>query len=177
MPARLLHVRRLTAAEWGLFRDLRLEALADAPFAFGSALAQERQRTEADWRRRLELRAQFVVRARDAAVGTAGCVEDEGPGAELVSMWVRPDWRGQGVGDLLVRAVLDWACARGHDQVRLWVSEGNHAAERLYARHGFARTGESQPMTPDDPTRREFAMRCDLRGPGTGRTAARPGQT
>ena len=54
--------------------------------------------------------------------------------------------------------VLDWARAQGHDQVRAWVSEGNLAAERLYARHGFVPTGERQPIRDEDPTRLELAM-------------------
>jgi GNAT superfamily N-acetyltransferase len=159
MSSTALRVRRLTPDQWRLYRQLRLEALADAPRAFGSVLARERQLTGADWRRKLGCRAQFVVWSRGAAVGTAGGVDGAGPGAELVSMWVRPGWRGRGVGDRLVRAVLAWARPRGHDHVRLWVTDGNHAAERLYARHGFGRTGESQPVTPGDPGRREFAMR------------------
>jgi GNAT superfamily N-acetyltransferase len=166
MCAGVTEVRRLAPDEWPLYRQLRLEALADAPHAFGSTLAQEQQRTEADWQQRLERRAQFVACSHDIAAGTAGCVEGKEAGAELVSMWVRPGWRGRGVGDLLVRAVLDWARARGHDQVRLWVSDGNHAAERLYGRHGFGRTGESQPMNPGEPGRLEFAMRAVIRAAG-----------
>src|SRR5262245_47751224 len=111
MPVRL-RLRQLTAARWRLYRALRLAALADGPRGVGSGLARERRRTEADGRRGLEGRAQFVVSSGGVAVGTAGGVEGAGPGAELVSMWVRPGWRGRGVGDRLVRAVLDWARAR-----------------------------------------------------------------
>jgi GNAT superfamily N-acetyltransferase len=114
-----------------------------------------------DWRARLTERVHFVVRHRDEAVGLVGTAVEEG--AELVSLWVSPGWRGRGVGDLLVNAVLDWARARGHQSVQLWVSEGNTAAERLYARHGFVRTGHSQPVRPDEPTRREVAMVRRLR--------------
>ncbi len=151
-----LELARLTPAAWREYRALRLAALAEAPFAFGSTLAEERHLRARDWQTRLTHRAQFVVRCREGAVGTAaGVVED---GAELVSLWVHPTWRGRGVGDLLVQAVLDWAREQGHTDIRLWVSEDNGAAERLYARHGFIRTGASQPVTPADPTRREFAM-------------------
>ncbi len=93
-------------------------------------------------------------------MGTAGGVVEDG--AELVSLWVHPTWRGRGVGDLLVQAVLDWAREQGHAELRLWVSADNGPAERLYARHGFVRTGASQPVTPTDPTRREFAMACAI---------------
>ncbi len=156
-----LVVTRLTPNDWQEFRDLRLAALTDSPLAFSATLAQQRALNERDWRQRLTQRTQFVVRADHTPVGTAGCADDGDGGAELIALWVHPDWRGQGVGDLLVQAVL--ACAReeGHAEIGLWVTEGNHAAERLYMRHGFVRTGKREVMTPDRQ-RTEFAMRCKL---------------
>jgi GNAT superfamily N-acetyltransferase len=155
-----LDLARLTPAAWREYRAIRLAALAEAPYAFGSTLAEERRLRAATWRARLAQRVQFVVRHGGAAVGTVGgLVEDD---AELVSLWVHPAWRGRGVGDLLVQAVLDWAREQGHREVRLWVSADNAPAEQLYARHGFVRTGACQPVTPAEPTRLEFAMVCTL---------------
>ena len=152
-------LRRLTTADWRVYRELRLAALADAPYAFGSTLEEEQTLTEADWRKRLGTREQFVAYLDGAPAGTvAGVRSDDSSRAELVSMWVRPQARGQGVGSVLVNAVLDWASRAGYSEVRLWVSEGNGAAERLYARHEFVRTGQTQPIRADDPTRLEFAM-------------------
>ncbi len=151
-----LDLARLPPEAWREYRALRLAALADSPSAFGSTLTEERHLRASDWRARLARRAQFVVRCRREAVGTAGGVAEDG--AELVSLWVHPTWRGRGVGDLLVQAVLDWAREQGHAELRLWVSANNGPAERLYARHSFVRTGASQPVTATDPTRREFAM-------------------
>jgi len=151
-----LKLARLTPGDWREYRAVRLAALADAPTAFGSTLARESPMRAADWRDRLSRGAQFVVRCQREPVGTAGGVV-EGD-AQLVSMWVHPGWRGRGVGDLLVRAVLDWGRERDHARVRLWVSDGNGPAERLYARHGFVRMGVSQLITPADPSRREFSM-------------------
>jgi GNAT superfamily N-acetyltransferase len=120
-----LRISRLGPEEWRIYRDVRLAALLDAPHAFGSTLEDERRVTPAGWRRRLADRAQYVARLDDEVVGTAGGVTTaRGGGAELVSMWVHPTARGQGVGDGLVATVLAWAAGRGCDQVRLWVSEG-----------------------------------------------------
>jgi GNAT superfamily N-acetyltransferase len=158
----------LTPADWAAYRELRLAALADAPSAFGSTLARERSLTPEEWRERLRRRSTFaarVPRGHLAArvpyghVGMAAGIEGEEPGhAELVGMWVHPQWRGKGVGDLLVDAVVAWAGASGHDALTLWVSVGNDRAEALYARHGFVRTGASQPIREEDPSRLELEM-------------------
>jgi len=49
--------------------------------------------------------------------------------------------RGQGVGDLLVSAVFEWARDVGLNQVLLSVKENNSHAEALYVRNGFERLG------------------------------------
>lgn len=53
-----------------------------------------------------------------------------------LSLGVRPDARGRGIGRDLLTAFLDAARARGVTQVSLSVEAGNHS-RRLYAAHGF----------------------------------------
>lgn len=146
-----------------MFRGIRLASLKDAPYAFGSTYEREIAADEADWRTRLGSRAQFVAElaGEDGVAGTAGGITSGDGSAALISMWVRPASRGKGAGDALVEAVLEWARAEGHPAVRLWVTNGNEAAERLYARHGFARTGAVQPVFPDQP-RMELEMIREL---------------
>ncbi|HEY8736391.1 MAG TPA: GNAT family N-acetyltransferase [Candidatus Dormibacteraeota bacterium] len=151
-------VRRLGPDQWRTYRGVRLRALRNAPTAFGSTLAGERGLTEREWRARLASRAQFVATVGSRTVGTAAGIQAEGEGAELISMWVAPRFRGTGVGSQLVSAVLDWALAKGFHTVHLWVAAENLAAERRYARHGFTRTGATQPVTAGRPDRCEFAM-------------------
>lgn len=162
-------LRRLTAADWRIFRELRLEALAEAPYAFGSTLEAEQMLTEADWRKRLGNRVQFVAYLDGGSAGTVAGIRSDDPAvAELVSMWVRPQARGRGVGSALVKVILDWASEQGCSEVRLWVSEGNEFAERLYAQHGFVRTGQTQPIRAGDPTRLEVGMARPVVPPAMG---------
>ncbi|MEV3963486.1 GNAT family N-acetyltransferase [Nocardia sp. NPDC050193] len=158
MDLATVHVRRLEVADWAVFRHIRLRSLVDAPHAFGSTLDTARRRAERDWRALLVGRAQFLAVVADAAVGTVGITGDEGE-FHLISMWVAPESRGTGVADLLLHAVLEHATASGGGRIRLEVTEGNTAAERLYFRHGFRRTGVCGTVGGD---RSEFEMVHDL---------------
>jgi GNAT superfamily N-acetyltransferase len=120
---------------------VRLAALLDAPYAFGSTYEREVVLEETNWRTRLEGRRQFVAELDRSAVGLAGGLVIDPGRAELVSMWVAPEVRGLGVGDQLVEAVVDWALELGFGELRLWVRTGNDRAEKLYRRLGFDRTG------------------------------------
>jgi GNAT superfamily N-acetyltransferase len=153
-------IERVDTDGWRVYRDLRLAALRDAPQAFGARLEIERGRDESDWRERLASRTQFVALGDGRRpVGTVGARQESEEETELVSMWVAPEVRGTGVADQLVAAVIDEARACGSVRVLLWVSDGNDRAERLYVRSGFVRTGRTEPLDDDDPSRgSEFEM-------------------
>lgn len=158
-----LEIVRATTADWRVVRDVRLHALKDAPDAFGSTYAREEAFTEEDWIRRLagENSVTFLGRLEDRTVGIVGGWRD-GAGVELVSMWVDPAARGNGVANPLIEAVVGWATAIGDQRVHLWVTVGNDAARRLYQRCGFVDTGERQPL-PSNPELTEIGMARPLR--------------
>jgi GNAT superfamily N-acetyltransferase len=145
-----VEIIRLGPDDWEAFRDLRRASLADAPHAFGSTLTEESALGESDWRGKLATRAQFAARTDGKPFGTVGGCRD-GEIIELVSMWVDPRVRLRGVGTALVARVIAHARAQRCRELRLWVSEGNVAAERLYVRHGFVPTGLVQPIRPNTP--------------------------
>jgi len=128
---------------------VRLDALQEAPYAFGSTYEAERDAAERRWRQTLVDRARFVVEEDGVVAGTvSGGDGDAGGVAAMTAMWVDPRFRRRGIGDLLVKTVLDWARLDGYVEMFLWVTDGNHAAERLYARNGFVRTGAAQDVRP-----------------------------
>jgi GNAT superfamily N-acetyltransferase len=147
-------VRAATAEEWQVLRDIRLDALRDAPTAFGSTYAKQAAYAEADWRRRISGGATFFAFAsgHDAATpdGLVGGFQEKPETVELVSLWVRPRARGLGVGDALVVAVIDWAGTVNAASVHLWLTEANQHARKLYERCGFRPTDERQPMPAND---------------------------
>ena len=86
----------------------------------------------------------------------------EQPGTvELVSLWVRPETRGLGVGDALVAAVINWAGTVNANSVHLWLTETNQHARKLYERCGFRSTDERQPMPANDSLF-EVGMQCPV---------------
>jgi GNAT superfamily N-acetyltransferase len=145
--------------DWRRWRDLRLAALRDAPEAFCSSYADWRDADEQRWRERISAPGHLIMASLDGVpVGMVGCNDARDGAVELVSMWVRPDARGHGVGDVLVRAVVDHARRIAAGTVELWVMDGNQPAEQLYTRHGFARTGAVVPGSPDGSTGTQIGM-------------------
>jgi GNAT superfamily N-acetyltransferase len=159
----MTEIRAVREDDWRAMRDIRLEALREAPAAFGSTYAREVVFTEADWRRRASGYGFFAFLSDlgDLPVGLAGGIDEGAGAAELVSMWVRPQARGRKVGAALVMAVADWARGRGLSRLNLWVTDGNQAARALYERCGFAPAGERQPL-PSDPAQTEISMMLSL---------------
>jgi GNAT superfamily N-acetyltransferase len=157
-------IREVAPDDWQVMRDIRLEALREAPYAFGSTYAREALFTEAQWRGRISDRAvTYLAYLPDLAepAGIAGVYAEADGSAELVSMWVRPAARGHKVGESLIEATATWARARDFDALYLWVTESNPRARLLYQRCGFTATGERQPL-PSDPALPEIRMRRSL---------------
>ncbi len=124
---------------------MRLEALAEAPFAFGSTLAdwQGERDTEERWRKRLsDVPLNLVAEWEAAPAGMASGTSPDGErSVELISMWVAPTARGRGVGDALVESVIEWAREQQASRVALAVFASNERALALYRRHGFLDIG------------------------------------
>ena len=143
----MLELRRVGEDDWPAWRAIRQRALAEAPAAFGSTLAewQGAGDTEARWRDRLRA-VPFNVLAEidEAGVGQVSGTAPDGDGViDLISLWVAPEIRGAGAGDALVDSVVTWSRDQERPSVRLWVKRENARAVRLYERHGFVPTGQT----------------------------------
>lgn len=163
---RVIELRVLTPDDWRAWRELRLAALAEAPYAFGSRLSdwQGDGDREERWRGRLSIPGSrniiAVLDGRPAGMVSGVPAEDDDGAAELISMWVSPAARGRGIGDRLVRAVEDWARQAGAGVLRLAVSDGNENAMALYRRRGFADTGEPGDPMPDGAHREHIMAKA-----------------
>lgn len=151
----------MTGRPW---RELRLAALEEAPYAFGSRLADWANAEEKRWRARLDLPGSrnYVALLDGTQVGMASGVRTEEPGVvELISMWIAPTGRGRGVGDRLMAQIEQWARDEQAHTLQLSVADGNDKAHALYLRSGFTDTDLPGDLMPDG-IRREIVMRKPL---------------
>jgi GNAT superfamily N-acetyltransferase len=143
-------IEQARVADWRRTRAVRLRALADTPDAFGAMLADELNMSDEDWKARITQTdaATFLAAHDDADIGIIVAAPNGEGDVGLYSVWVAPEARGQGVGDDLVTAAINWARTRSHRRITLGVGDFNLPAIRLYERHGFARTGVIGTLPP-----------------------------
>lgn len=136
-------IRRAVIGDEPIVRALRLEALTEAPSAFGSTLEREFARTTADWQRWFSPGVTLILEASGAPRGLVAGVHDRDRKGvvHLMAMWVHPSLRGSGAADALVTNVTDWAASESASEITLHIAKGNDRARRCYERHGFRVTG------------------------------------
>ena len=134
---------RLGPGDVERLKAIRLRALDDAPGAFATTLEEAREWPAERWRAQLAPRATFVAVRDGVDVGLArGDRDPEAPGcAWLLSMWVAPGARRQGIGRQLIDEVVAWARDAGCDRIVLDVSDDQAAAIACYAALGFEPDG------------------------------------
>jgi GNAT superfamily N-acetyltransferase len=141
-------------------RDLRLVALKDpaSSVAFVGTFHEEAAFPEEVWRRRA-CTPSFIAETESGEwVANVTVLVETGeefavPQTHLVAVYVRPEHRGNGLADELLRKAIEWSWELPEkvDRVRLWVHENNPRAQALYGRLGFSpsgRTGDFRSGVP-----------------------------
>jgi ribosomal protein S18 acetylase RimI-like enzyme len=137
-------IRQLVADDAAAFRKLRLTGLVEAPTAFGSSYAAEKDSTDADFAGIIARNYVAGAFVDDRLAGVAAFFAMNGEKTShrgnIWGVYVDPACRGSGVARALLEHVL--AHARQHVlQVHLSVVAGNGAALALYERLGFVSYG------------------------------------
>lgn len=88
----------------------------------------------------------FLLRADEQVIGTCVCLRnwERANEALILSMGLRPGWRGQGLGQHFVQGVLDRLRERGVRSCSLLVGRDNRRAIKLYEDVGFELVGERE---------------------------------
>jgi ribosomal protein S18 acetylase RimI-like enzyme len=154
----------LMAGDGARLRAIRLRSLQDSPDAFATTLEEAAAWPAETWSRHLAERPTFVATADGYDVGLVrSTLNDQAPNtAYLISMWVAPEARRQGIGSALIDAVVEWARAEGLTRVLLDVGEANTPAIALYTRKGFVPTGEAGTLPPPRNHIREIQLAMTL---------------
>ena len=133
------------------YRELRLEALQNHPEVYSSDYAHALSQPMSFWVERLraggtgDVAQMYFARHEQELVGMCGIYRVDAPrtrhSATVVSLYLRPAWRGLGIAEGLIKTCLDWA--RSHDVciVKLAVITTNAPAIRVYERCGFQAYG------------------------------------
>lgn len=95
--------------------------------------------------------AMFLAWDEGNPVGIAGTYRDDDGRWNVIAMWVRPAYRGLGLGRGLLDAVVGFIRAQGAREVFLGVTDGNDVARRLYETYGFLENGVVNPLRQGSP--------------------------
>jgi GNAT superfamily N-acetyltransferase len=160
----VLEIKRVGPDDWSTVRKIRLAALRDTPDWFWATYEEEVEKPESWWREFIEAGAWFLACDHDRPLGIAAVLPAPGleeTARQLISMWVSPEARRQGVGANLIDAIKGWSRETGVRELQLQVTESNQDARRVYERHGFQATGRTEPL-PRKPWLLEHEMRLKL---------------
>lgn len=113
----MITIRRLQVGEAELFKQVRLMALQEAPYAFPATYAAALQRSGESWREQADRsaagpdRATFIAFSNDLPIGMATLYRDESKVdvGELLQVWVSPEHRGTTVTRDLMDIIFKWA--------------------------------------------------------------------
>lgn len=160
----LATIERLSGGDTGRLRAIRLRALSDAPDAFATTFDEAVAWLPENWARQLAELATFVATTDGDDIGLVRGVphRDDPDAGFLLSMWVAPETRRQGIGSALVDAVVDWAQSRGFKRLALDVAESNATATAFYLRKGFVPNGLVGALPPPREHVREIQMVMQL---------------
>lgn len=139
----------LAPSDWQKYKAIRLEVLQNDPTAFATTYQEDAQLTDSKWQERLgSNKTSYMLFAEHAGniIGMVGAIFYEGScikhKATIVSMYVSPAYRGQGIGKKLMIAMMEHLNMMPNIvHVQLAVNTENIPAIKLYESVGFKKIG------------------------------------
>lgn len=142
-------IRNTEIRDWSILKKIRLNALVDAPTAFGETHEAAVSRRDEEWQERASpdsLPRYWLAFKDSEVVGMIGGGIDKVNRYTLIAMWVEPKSRGKGLAHALVNNVKLHAASLGYHEIFLSVSPENQTAVALYLSQGFVFIDESEPL-------------------------------
>lgn len=141
----MISIRRIRIGESSLYRDLRLQALKEDPYAFSATYDSALERTEEMWRAQADksavgsTQATFIVFYDEDPIGLSAVYQDSliEEVMEIFQVWVSASARGKGLGKRLMDTVFEWANQNGYKRIIATISNTNQRALGFYSKCGF----------------------------------------
>jgi ribosomal protein S18 acetylase RimI-like enzyme len=143
-------IRKLQPHESAAYREVRLACLKKVPQYFGSTYEEEVLDPKFMFETFIETdlpdHVMFGAFDQERLIGITGFNRMARQRAmqrgEIVQVYVDSNYRGQNIGEKLIRQALDYAFHLGGiEQIQLSVIAGNQTAIRLYEKLGFKTFG------------------------------------
>jgi len=126
------------------YRQLRLDALQDSPTSFTADYSVNSERPMSFWEDRLmpnENGSIYFAEHANVLIGMMAIQRGESSktkhSANILSVFVRPEWRGLHLVEALIEACIEWAKSKDVNILKLGVNAANTSAVRAYQRCGF----------------------------------------
>ena len=137
-------IREAILSDAEQYRELRLNALQDSPTAFSGDYFVNLNQPMSFWENRLRVDDYgtiFFAEHAKQLIGMTVIRQRESPktkhSADILSVYVRPEWRGLHIAESILDACTEWAKAHTVVILKLGVMAANTSAIRLYERCGF----------------------------------------
>lgn len=140
------HIIKLPTDRFQEYKALRLEAVQDSPTAFLDSYEEELAKPDNLWQERLS--NMLFAESDGKIVGMLGFYQDKSDKIKhirhLVSIYVKPEYRGQGIATALINEVIE-ASKKDSSISKLEISviSSQEIAFQLYQRLGFQVIGKA----------------------------------
>jgi ribosomal protein S18 acetylase RimI-like enzyme len=142
-------VKRATLEDWKNYKEIRLDALQKNPESFGRAYEEEKNRSENEWKSKLEDKNRTTLLVLDGkkAVGILGIIFESSARvahiADIISVYLKEEYRGKGIASQLMEEAIKVIKSRKiTKKVKLNVTTNQLPAVNLYKKFGFRIVGE-----------------------------------
>jgi len=143
-----MEIVKLNPEDWKKFRDLRLEALKEDSVAFGSSYEEKAEQSDEEWQQKLKNPKNLVIAAFDNSqiIGMVCAYQEKGEKLKHIAyvwgVYLRKDYRGKGIGEKLMEALLDEIAKNKEiEKLNLNVNTSQQSAVKLYEKMGFQIVG------------------------------------
>ena len=132
-------IKKLSQLDWQKHKEIRLEALKNDPSAFGRSYVEELKKTNEEWQEQLieNNKLFYAVCLNNQFVSLGGAYKNDRGEWNIMAVYTKKEFRGQGCGMLLMEGILNELENRGIKKIFLKVNIEQLVAISLYKKVGF----------------------------------------